>query len=42
VRDGEEVERKIDKEEINYFISILKKYASELEDESKKAARKRN
>ncbi|MDO8623323.1 MAG: DUF2080 family transposase-associated protein [archaeon] len=42
VRDGEEVEGKINKEEIMNFISIIKKYALELENESKKAARKGN
>ena len=38
VRGGEEVEGKIDKEEINYFISIIKKYASELENDVKRKA----
>jgi len=42
VRDGGEVEGRINKEEITNFISIIKKYALELENESKKAFRKRN
>ena len=42
IRDGEEVEGKIDKEEIMNFIDIIKKYELELENESKKALRKRN
>ncbi|MCX6746693.1 MAG: DUF2080 family transposase-associated protein [Candidatus Pacearchaeota archaeon] len=42
VRDGEEVEGNINKEEIMNFISLIKKYALELENESKKAVRKRN
>jgi len=42
IRDDEKVEGKIDKEEILRFISIIKKYTSQLENESKKAARKRN
>jgi predicted nucleotidyltransferase len=41
-RDGEEIEGRIDKEEIARFISIIKKYASELENESKKASGKRD
>lgn len=35
VRDGEEVEGKIDKEEIVKFINIIKKYASKLENDVK-------
>jgi len=42
IRDEEEVEGKINKEEIMNFINIIKKYASELEDESKKAVGKRD
>ena len=42
VRDGEGVEGKINKNEIMCFINIIKKYALELENESKKAARKRH
>jgi predicted nucleotidyltransferase len=42
VRDDEEVEGKINKDEIILFIDIIKKYALELENESKKAAGKRN
>lgn len=42
IRGGEEVEGKIDKEEIRQLIGVIKRYASELENESKKAARKRN
>jgi len=42
VRDEEEVAGKINKEDIEYFISIVKRYTSELENESKKAARKRH
>ncbi len=42
VRDDEEAEGKINKEEIKYFISIIRKYASELENEAKKAAGKGN
>jgi predicted nucleotidyltransferase len=42
VRDEEEVEGKINKEEIMNFINIIKKYELELENESKKASGKRN
>jgi predicted nucleotidyltransferase len=42
VRDGEEVEGKINKEEIMKFINLINKYVLELENESKKAFRKRN
>ncbi|MDP1695926.1 MAG: nucleotidyltransferase domain-containing protein [archaeon] len=42
VRDDEEVEGKIDKSDITQFINIIKKYASELENESKKKIKKRN
>ena len=42
VRDDEEVEGKIDKDKITQFINIIRKYASELENESKKKAGKRN
>jgi predicted nucleotidyltransferase len=40
VRDDEEVEGKIDKGEIIQFINLIKRYASELESEAKKKARK--
>ena len=42
VRDEEEVAGKINKEDIEYFIRIIKRYTSELENESKKAAEKRH
>lgn len=42
VRDDEEVEGKINKEEIKYLINIIRKYSLELENETKKAARKGN
>ncbi|MEK6854789.1 MAG: DUF2080 family transposase-associated protein [Nanoarchaeota archaeon] len=42
IRDEEEIRGKIDKEKITRFINILRRYALELENESKKAARKRN
>jgi len=42
IRDDEEIQGRIDKEEIEYFISIIKKYALELENESKKKTGKRD
>lgn len=42
VRDEEEVVGKINKEDIRYFINIIKKYVAELENESKKATEKRH
>lgn len=42
VRDDEIVSGKIDKEKIMHFIGIIKKYASELENESKKKTGKGN
>jgi len=38
VRGGEEVESKIEKKEIEYFIRIIKKYLKELENEARKKA----
>lgn len=42
VRSGEEVDGRIDKEEILFFINLIRQYAKELENETRKKIRERN